>query len=326
MTTFIKLLNLASLLASDNGVTVQELIEDNRFGYSSRSSIYGDFQNIFTHFGMTVIATDEKRGKSGRETVQRIEPEDWKNFRSRFIQKVLSDDDRLLLGFMIESTASFSPLVSAADRNFISNIRNLVGEITVEPSGAKGYFSLDNVRNLLILLRAQEVESLLFIEYNGKTRRLYPLKCFVNMGGVYCLVMQEDGLTYTISVPRITRITKPLSRLDTPRPEPRIDINKALDDPFGIVSDSEEFTAVVKLSESQGSYEAERDWPDSVNIKKIDNGYLFTVRTSGRYLLERWVLSLGAEAELIEPKELREDIISSLEDTLAVYKWYGKKE
>ena len=319
MTSFIKLLNLASLLSSDNGATVQELLEDKRFGYSSRSSIYGDFQNIFTYFGMNVIATNEKRGKSGRETVQRIYSEDWKNFRSRFIQKVLSADDRLLLGFMLESTASFSPLVSASDRSFFSNLKNLVGEITIDPPKAKGYFSLDNVKNLLMLLHAQQEESLLIIEYNGTNRKLYPLKCFVNLGGVYCLVMQEDGLTYTISVPRIIRITKPLSKSNKPRPESQIDINSILNDPFGIVSDSEKFTAVVKLSEYQGAYERERDWPDSVKIEKIDDGYLFSVRTSGRYMLERWVLSLGTEAELIEPEEIREELISSMQSTLQKY-------
>ena len=319
MTSFIKLLNLASLLSSDNGATVQELLKDKRFGYSSRSSIYGDFQNIFTYFGMNVIATNEKRGKSGRETVQRIDYEDWKNFRSRFIQKVLSADDRLLLGFMLESTASLSPLVSASDRSFFSNLKNLVGEITIDPPKAKGYFSLDNVKNLLMLLHAQQEESLLIIEYNGTNRKLYPLKCFVNLGGVYCLVMQEDGLTYTISVPRIIRITKPLSKSDKPRPEPQIDINSILNDPFGIVSDSEKFTAVVKLSEYQGAYERERDWPDSVKIEKIDDGYLFSVRTSGRYMLERWVLSLGTEAELIEPEEIREELISSMQSTLQKY-------
>lgn len=320
MTTFVKLLNLASLLASERGVTVQELLEDKRFGYSSRSSIYGDFQNIFTHFGMNVIATEEKRGKSGRETVQKIDSEDWKDFRSRFIQKVLSDDERLLLGFMLESTASNSPLVSATDRYFLSNIKSLVGEITVEPTEAKGYFSLDNVKNLLMLLRAQKEESLLIIEYNGTDRKLYPLKCFTNLGGIYCLVMQNDGLTYTISVPRITRITKPLTKSDTPRPDAQIDINSILNDPFGIISDSKIFTAVVKLSEKQGSYELERTWPDSVKIEKTDDGFLFTVRTSGRYMLERWIMSLGTEAELLEPVEIREELISSIQSTLQNYR------
>ena len=61
MKDFSELLSIAFLLASERGATVQEIAE--RFGYSSRSSIYSDFGNIYKHFGMVVEATEERREK-----------------------------------------------------------------------------------------------------------------------------------------------------------------------------------------------------------------------------------------------------------------------
>lgn len=320
MTDFSKLLSLASRLASDRGATVQEILDVEEYGYTSRSSIYADFNNITKHFGMLVEATEEKRGQTGREVVQRISKHDWMRFRSSFIQKILTDDDRLMLSFMLESIGSLSPLLSISKDSLIPRLKNLVGDMSINPSSGEGYFALSDAKNLLQLLEAQSRECFLYIEYNGTKRKLWPLKCFVFCGGIYCYVMQDDGLVYTISVPRVERIAKPLSKSAEKRPETDFDINKALSDPFGIVRSDEEFTAVVKLDEWQGLYELEKTWPDTVKIEKEGEHYLFTVRTTGKYWLERWVLSLGSSAELLEPESLREEIRKELEGMISRYR------
>ena len=320
MTDFSKLLSLASRLASERGATVQEILDVEEYGYTSRSSIYADFNNITKHFGMLVEATDEKRGITGREVVQRISKHDWTRFRSTFIQKILSDDDRLMLSFMLESIGSLSPLLSISKDTLIPRLKNLVGDMSIDPASGEGYFTLPDAKNLQQLLEAQSKKSFLYIDYNETKRKLWPLKCFVFSGGVYCYVMQDDGLVYTISIPRIERITKPLSRSSEKRPETEFDITKALSDPFGIVRSEEEFTAVVKLDEWQGLYELEKTWPDTVKIEKEGDHYLFTVRTTGKYWLERWVLSLGSSAEILEPENVRNEIMNELEKIITYYK------
>lgn len=316
---FSKLFSLSVRLASEHGATVQELLEIDEYGYTSRSSIYADFSNINKHFGILVESTREKRGASGREIVQRINYSDWMDFRSKFIQKVFTEDDRLLLSFMFESLGSLSPLVSISKDSLIPRLKSIVGDISTDVSSPDGYFALPDARNLLSLLSAQSKSTSLYIDYNGTRRKLWPLKCFVFSGGIYCYVMQDDGFVYTISVPRIERITKSLARSSEKRPNTDFDINKALSDPFGIVRDKEEFTAVVKLSDWQGLYEKEKVWPDSVKIEAEGDHYLFTVRTSGSYWLKRWVLSLGYDAELIEPEFLRNEIKRDLEAMMKHY-------
>ena len=320
MTDFSKLLSLASRLASERGATVQEILDVEEYGYTSRSSIYADFNNITKHFGMLVEATDEKRGLTGREVVQRISKNDWTRFRSSFIQKILTDEDRLMLSFMLESIGSLSPLLSISKDTLIPRLKNIVGDMSIKPSSIEGYFALSDANNLLLLLEAQSRKGFLYINYNGTKRKLWPLKCFVFCGGIYCYVMQDDGLVYTISVPRIDHITKPLSKSSERRPETDFDVDKALSDPFGIVRSSDEFTAVVKLDEWQGLYELEKAWPDSVKIEKKGDYYLFTVRTTGKYWLKRWVLSLGNTAELLEPESLRQEIRAELNELIIRYK------
>ena len=321
MTDFIQLLNLASRLASDRGATVQEILASEEFDYSSRSSIYNDFTNISKYFGMNVWQTDERGGKTGREVYHHIDVDEWNRFRSHFIQKILSDDDRRLLSFMLESMGSVSPLIAASDKGFLSRLKELVGNITINPVSSKGYFALPDVKNLLLLLKAQEEEGFLYITYKGEKRKLYPLKCFISAGGVYCYVMMENGFVYKISIPRIEEISCPLTKAkNEKRPMPAIDIEKKLSDPFSIVDDHAEFTAVIKLSIDQGWIEEEKDWPDSVTIEEKEDCYLFTVRTCGAYWLERWVLSLGPAAEVIEPEFLRKKISGDVKKVAEMYK------
>ena len=316
---FSKLLSLASLLASERGATVQEILASPEFGYNSRSSIYADFGNISKNFRMDVEPTNEKRGETNREVVQRIDRRSWDKFRSAFIQKVLSDQDRLLLSFMLESIGSLSSLVSAADDSFLSNLQNLVGSMTISPTGSKGYFKLSDAKNLIALLDAQAKKDFLYIRYKGEKKVLWPLKCFAACGGIYCYVMNESGKVYALSVPRIEGIEKKLMGQKRERPIPLLDVEKALSDPFGIVRGDEEFTAVIKFSGWQGSYEKEKSWPDTVRIEKIDDGYLFTVTTCGGYWLKRWVMSLGTDAELLEPEFLRDEIKAELAEMLSCY-------
>ena len=103
-------------------------------------------------------------------------------------------------------------------------------------------------------------------------------------------------------------------------------VNKLLVENFSDIIDveftakiEEEFDAVVRLNEWQGLYEKEKLWPDSVSIEKDGDSYLFKVRTIGAYWLKKWVLSLGMEAELLEPKWLRDEIREDIKSMSEAY-------
>lgn len=221
---------------------------------------------------------------------------------------------------MIESVGSMTPLVEASGDGFLPKLVSILGGMTISPAGCGGYFGLKESKNLDMLLEAQQKESLLYITYGGDRRELYPLKCFTFSGGVYCYVMKKDGFVYSLSVPRIEKIESPLIMAKTQRPEPSVDIDWILSDPFGIVRGKTEFDAVVRLDYWQGLYEKEKSWPDRVSLEDKGDHWLFKVRTSGGYWLKRWVLSLGETAELLEPAWLRDEIEDETKRMLEVYK------
>ena len=319
MPNFNKLIVLASKLASDEGVTIQEILRDNDMGYNSRSCIYQDFYNLGNSFGLTPYKTEKNRGKSGRESIYRIDTEEWNRFKSEFLTRTFSDKERRRLSFMLESIGSLSPLVTVSTDDIIPKLNSIIGDISIDSAKYGGYFNLETTKNLDTLLEAQETKEMLYITYYGERKELFVLKCFVFSGGTYCYVMNQEGKSYMLSVQRIKRVERQLIKKNVPYPKPDVDIDKALSDPFGIVRETEEFDAVVKLSDGQGYYEEEKLWPSSVKIERKDDHWLFKVRTCGVYWLKRWVMSLGKEAEVLEPEWLRNEMRAEVEIMAAIY-------
>ncbi len=320
MKTFESLLDLAALLTCDAGATIPEIRE--KLNYGARSSVYADFDNLFTHFNLIVDKDEEKRG---REVVYRIAKEDWIAFKKKFISQVMNDDDRLLLSFMLESVGSTSPLISACGDGFLERLKSLIGDLNIEPCDYKGFFALESTRHLLTLLRAQKNKTLIHMKYKDKEYDVYILKCYAFSGGLYAYVMKDDGIVFNISIPRIVSVTaKLLTNKDDNKtiPTPDLDIKEALRDPFGIIRIKDEMTAVIKLRDNQGKYEMEKSWPEIVKIEPLgDNTHLFTVKTHGLYWLWRWVMSLGPQAEVIEPVWFRDKIKESFRYTFEeIYK------
>ena len=146
MSDFNKLISIASKLASERGVTIQELLKDDEYGYNNRSSIYQDFKNLENNFGLSPYKTEEQRGKSGREAVYKIGKEEWNKFKSGFLTKTLSDTERRRLSFMLESIGSLSPLVDVSTDDIIPKLNTILGDMTVKPSRYGGYFNLETTK------------------------------------------------------------------------------------------------------------------------------------------------------------------------------------
>ena len=166
MPNFNKLIVLASKLASDEGVTIQEILRDNDMGYNSRSCIYQDFYNLENSFGLTPYKTEKNRGKSGREAIYRIDKEEWNEFKSEFLTRTFSDKERRRLSFMLESIGSLSPLVTVSTDDIIPKLNSIIGDISIDSAKYGGYFNLEATNILDTLLEAQETKELLYITYN----------------------------------------------------------------------------------------------------------------------------------------------------------------
>jgi WYL domain len=69
------------------------------------------------------------------------------------------------------------------------------------------------------------------------------------------------------------------------------------------------------------SYIQERQWaPDQKITKRKDGSIELLIKTSGWYDVKKWILSFGAEAELLEPEALRQEVLGVLSAAVLTYR------
>ena len=77
----------------------------------------------------------------------------------------------------------------------------------------------------------------------------------------------------------------------------------------------------VRFSAWQARFIKQRIWHPSQEIEELDNGeIILSFQASGFYDIKSWILSHGADAEVLEPADLREEIIKELEKKMDFYK------
>jgi predicted DNA-binding transcriptional regulator YafY len=73
-------------------------------------------------------------------------------------------------------------------------------------------------------------------------------------------------------------------------------------------------TVIIRISPSWARYVGEKIWHESQHIRKMaDKSLELTFRVAGLDEIKQWVLSLGTEARVIEPADLKEMIKQDLE-------------
>jgi predicted DNA-binding transcriptional regulator YafY len=88
---------------------------------------------------------------------------------------------------------------------------------------------------------------------------------------------------------------------------------------FDLVYD-DPITVKIKFSADQARYITERKWAKEQSFKKQKDGsVILEMKTSGWWDVKRWVMTFGKEAEVIEPVEMRDEIIEELQGCLELY-------
>lgn len=117
-------------------------------------------------------------------------------------------------------------------------------------------------------------------------------------------------------VERIVSIKETEDGFDDP-----VDFNpeSLLEDAFGIVYD-DPISLKIRFSSDQARYIQERRWAKKQRItKRKDGSIVLAMETSGWWDVEKWVLSFGADAEVLEPLEMRDEIKEHLQKALSLY-------
>jgi len=86
-----------------------------------------------------------------------------------------------------------------------------------------------------------------------------------------------------------------------------------LESAFDIVC-GEPIDVKIWFPAGQSRYIKERKWSKTQKIEdQKDGSIILSMTTSGWWDVKRWVLSFGADAKVLEPEELRKEIVEELE-------------
>jgi predicted DNA-binding transcriptional regulator YafY len=156
-----------------------------------------------------------------------------------------------------------------------------------------------------------------FYDEKEKQYLIEPLHFFESNGGMYIFVRvpKHDSIR-TLAVERIQKLDKSEETFAYPD---NFDPEKLLESSFDIIYDD---PVAIRLwvSPGQAKYIRERRFFQTQTITENDDGSLIlSIETSGRDDLKRWVLSLGAEAVVLEPETLKAEITKDLKQLLKRY-------
>ncbi len=151
-----------------------------------------------------------------------------------------------------------------------------------------------------------------------KTYPITPFKLLYYHNGYYLLCRNpnyDDLLTLAVERIQALEITP-----QTFEPPDDLDIENRVQQAFGITLE-DPIDVKILFSKWQARYIKQRIWHPSQEIKELDNGkIILSFQASGFYDIKSWILSHGADAEVLEPASLREEIIEELEKNLTFYK------
>ena len=116
--------------------------------------------------------------------------------------------------------------------------------------------------------------------------------------------LRKDIRTF---VPARIKSVKPTGKT-FPRPE-KFSLEKRLRDSFGVESGHGEFDVVIRFNKRAADYIREKKWHDSQQLRELKNGGVeLRLKLSSLGEVERWVLSWGGDAIVVQPRELAESV------------------
>jgi|BioPla2DNA2_1021312.scaffolds.fasta_scaffold37458_1 predicted DNA-binding transcriptional regulator YafY len=89
------------------------------------------------------------------------------------------------------------------------------------------------------------------------------------------------------------------------------DLEKSMENCLGIYRD-EELDVKLKIKNQMSEIVKEKIWVENQKIEEIEGGIIFKAKIRGKTELISWILSMGSDAEVLEPEELRQEITDEI--------------
>lgn len=323
-----KFLKTITLLSQPCGTTIEEL---GRELATQKRQVYRVLASLQDDHGLVLI--DEKLDSGGK----RISLE---RSQQRRVSDMKVPDLNLTMGEIValhflrghiglyqgtaigeEIERAFHKLSAFVPDNLSERLERIKSLFVPSVRFAKDYRGfeevLETLSEALLIQRTCLVEYHSFSDDENKCFRIDPLRFFERDGGVYMFVRvpRFDDIR-VLAVERLQKVEITEECFIYPK-----DFNpeELLQNSFGMVYD-DPLEIKIWFSADQARYIRERQWAQEQKIIKCKDGSIVLwMKTSGWYDVQKWVLSFGADARVLEPAHLRDKIRGEVEKTLKGY-------
>jgi proteasome accessory factor B len=149
------------------------------------------------------------------------------------------------------------------------------------------------------------------------TVRPYLLEPSLQTHALYLIGFDEErGAMRTFKVERI----RDLAILPRTFPDPEADVVAQLRRAWDIIADQPATQVVLRFRPEVAGRVLEAQWHPSQQVSRLADGSLeWRATVSGTIEVRLWILSWGADVEVLEPATLRDDVAATLQAGVAIY-------
>src|SRR5688572_20740449 len=128
----------------------------------------------------------------------------------------------------------------------------------------------------------------------------------------------ERGALRTFALPRISNPTVLKTLFVRP---PDFSPEKFFSNALGVLGGERDYRVVIRFCAAVADRICEREWHESQELRDLPDGRLeLRLRLGALPEIERWVLTWGSDAEVVQPKELRDRLKATAANLLEVYR------
>lgn len=325
-----KILTVFDMLSSHRGATVEQIAERLEI---DRTNVYKWLRFIEEDLGFLI--TDEKDQIENR-TRKKLDKDDYIDRGRMNLPDVKFSPQELISLYFLKGEArtlgksglgehiqsAFNKIDMFAPKGLAAKLSRLQSIFLLDAKMAKSYKGKEKIIDQLT--SAMLAEETCYVSYHSywddqdKNFKIDPLHFFEHQGGLYLFVNATSfGDIRILAVERINSVKSTGDIFTYPDDfDPEVRLKHA----FGLVYD-DPLEVEIWFSCDQARYIKERIWsPTQAIINQEDGSIILKMKTSGRYEIKRWVLGYGAEAELLKPEDLRDEICIELDHLRTCYK------
>jgi hypothetical protein len=346
--TMARLLRVIELLSSKGGTNTQEIAA--AIGLNNDRDVSRTILPALRELGLRVHEPDlDTKGVSHRYWLDRDAVRTVRigipKSEQMLLEPILEPDEWMLLSFLLNSGGRLTqrPELQAVMSRLRGKLAEVLQDVSInqqqaefarmfnrlEPvfeylgTGRKLYpddIWETTVNPLVEALARQNICTVVYHSFHSasvKTMEILPLRLVEHEGSLYMLSQSAKYRDKVLPL-EIGRF-KSVVVQDASFELPDIDLDAQLASTFSLFLD-EPKKYRIRFSQVVAKHIRESQWTPGQNIIDEASGdIVLEMETSGYPDVKHWVLSWGADAEVLEPLELRDDIINSLKQSLAGY-------